>query len=432
MGTAMRLLVSLLFLLCSGISLAQSPDCSWTDTTACLQQNRFVVSMTFDSAGAAFVPSSAGLPAGNAEPVFGGMNAAVFRFYDVDQVDAFVKVLNGCPINGRFWVFASGATDAATEITVTDTVTGDTVRYASDAGQPFSPVADTNAFATCDASATVPEGAGGFGIHDEDQRGTASCGFAFCLQNGRYGLDVAFESLTGDTGVATASGAVDHSGVGALFGPEGLDFLSSVLDGGPDNGAFWFATASDINFELTYTLTDTQTGRVNVYVDPLEQAGTILDRGQPLEASLQAVQGGDPVSFELLLTNTAPTERNFRATLPVPTGAVNPRYTCRAAGDAVCPNASGSGTFNQVGPISAGGGLTYTILFDRAASRGTTGIIQVEATVETEAHALSESQARVVSAGEAPVALPVPADSLLMLGLLAVLLLIAGLVQRCR
>lgn len=428
----MRFPASVFLLLCSTVSWAQSPDCAWTDTTACIQQNRFVVSMTFDSAGAAFVPSVAGLPSGNAEPVVGGMNAAVFQFYDGDQLDAYVKVLNGCPINGRFWVFAAGATDAATEITVTDTVTGDTVSYVSDAGQPFASVADTDAFATCDAP--PPRGEAGESTVDEKgQRGSTICGFTFCLQNGRYGLEVAFETLAGDTGIAGASGSLDHTGVGTLFGTDGLDFLASVLDGRPDNNAFWFAAGTDINIELVYTLTDTQTGRVNVYVDPMELAGTVLDRGQPVEATLNGVRGGDPVGFELLLTNTAPTERGFRATLPLPSGASNPRFTCQAAGDAVCPNASGSGPFDEAGPIAAGGALTYIILFDRTAPRGATETIQAEATVATEAHALSESRSRVVSAGEAPAPLSVPADSPWMLALLAgLLLMIAGFIPRIR
>lgn len=59
-----------------------------------------------------------------------------------------VKVLNGCGVNGRFWVFLSGLTDVGVEVTVEDTATGQTWAHHHAAGTPLQPRLDTEAL-TC-------------------------------------------------------------------------------------------------------------------------------------------------------------------------------------------------------------------------------------------------------------------------------------------
>ncbi|HYH44927.1 MAG TPA: hypothetical protein VEG34_04530, partial [Thermoanaerobaculia bacterium] len=60
-----------------------------------------------------------------------------------------VKVLNGCALNGRYWVFAGGLTNVRAVLTVTDTQTGARKQYTNPQGAPFQPVQDTGAFAGC-------------------------------------------------------------------------------------------------------------------------------------------------------------------------------------------------------------------------------------------------------------------------------------------
>lgn len=60
-----------------------------------------------------------------------------------------VKVLNGCGLNQRYWVFVSATTNIQFTVTVTDTQTGDTQTYASALGFAAAPLQDTNAFSTC-------------------------------------------------------------------------------------------------------------------------------------------------------------------------------------------------------------------------------------------------------------------------------------------
>jgi hypothetical protein len=72
-----------------------------------------------------------------------------FWFFDPANVEVVVKVLDGCAINGQYWVFASGLTNVATEMRVTDTQTGQSRIYRNPQNQAFLPVQDTGAFDGC-------------------------------------------------------------------------------------------------------------------------------------------------------------------------------------------------------------------------------------------------------------------------------------------
>ena len=60
------------------------------------------------------------------------------------------KVLDGCAINGSYWVFAAGLTNVGVQIFVTDLQTGTQGQgYANDFGTAFPPIQDTSALHTC-------------------------------------------------------------------------------------------------------------------------------------------------------------------------------------------------------------------------------------------------------------------------------------------
>ncbi len=72
-----------------------------------------------------------------------------FRFFRPDNVEEIVKVHNGCGLNQRYWVFGAGLTNVRVVTRVTDTHTGQVRTYTNPQGQPFQPLQDTGAFATC-------------------------------------------------------------------------------------------------------------------------------------------------------------------------------------------------------------------------------------------------------------------------------------------
>ena len=72
--------------------------------------------------------------------------SGAFWFFGASNLELDVKVLEGCAVNGRWWVFAAGLTDVGVAIVVTDTATGEQQRYESPRGAPFEAIQDTAAF----------------------------------------------------------------------------------------------------------------------------------------------------------------------------------------------------------------------------------------------------------------------------------------------
>lgn len=72
-----------------------------------------------------------------------------FWFFDPANVETVVKVLDGCPVNERFWVYAGGLTDLGVMLTVTDTLRGAVATYQNTLGRPFETIADVDALDAC-------------------------------------------------------------------------------------------------------------------------------------------------------------------------------------------------------------------------------------------------------------------------------------------
>ena len=70
-----------------------------------------------------------------------------FWFFNQENVELLVKVLDGCPITDHWWVFAGGLTDVEVTLRVTDTLSGMVKTYFNPQKTPFEPVQDTSAFA---------------------------------------------------------------------------------------------------------------------------------------------------------------------------------------------------------------------------------------------------------------------------------------------
>jgi hypothetical protein len=93
--------------------------------------------------------SAPGFGEGSAQAVPLTDESGYFTFFSPSNVELMVKVLNGCPVNQRYWVFMAGLTNQAVTVHVEDTLLGRLVTYSNPAGRPFQPVQDTTSFATC-------------------------------------------------------------------------------------------------------------------------------------------------------------------------------------------------------------------------------------------------------------------------------------------
>jgi hypothetical protein len=117
-----------------------NPSCMEDANTLCLNAGRFKVTATYDGGNAG---------AGHAQVVPLTDDTGYLWFFDASNVEAVVKVLNGCDDDGYYWVFAGGLTDVKVVLNVTDTFTGAVRRYVNPQDTSFKPIQDTGAFPAC-------------------------------------------------------------------------------------------------------------------------------------------------------------------------------------------------------------------------------------------------------------------------------------------
>lgn len=113
--------------------------CVAREDLACVQGGRFGVEVDWED-------SRGRTGRGKAIP-FATDKSALFAFFDIDNWEVQIKMLNGCAENGHRWVFASATTNLGYTLTVTDLVTDAVVTYTNPVGTLAPAIADTRAFA---------------------------------------------------------------------------------------------------------------------------------------------------------------------------------------------------------------------------------------------------------------------------------------------
>jgi hypothetical protein len=127
--------------LASAATLATPGPCVADAATLCLGGGRFRVRVAWATASALGQGGVVAAPSATA--------SGLLWFFSPDNWEITVKVLDGCGVNERFWVFASAMTDVEYALTVSDTTTGATRAYFNPLGATAQTVADTGAFPTC-------------------------------------------------------------------------------------------------------------------------------------------------------------------------------------------------------------------------------------------------------------------------------------------
>jgi hypothetical protein len=105
----------------------------------CLNDGRFAVDVRWYTAEAS----------GHGTPVDVTADSATYSLFGTGNVELVVKVLDGCAVNGHHWVFMAGLTDVMVLVTVTEVATATAWSYSNPLGQPFPPIQDISAFASC-------------------------------------------------------------------------------------------------------------------------------------------------------------------------------------------------------------------------------------------------------------------------------------------
>jgi hypothetical protein len=251
--------------------LTQVYPCFPSATVLCVNGDRFRVEVTWTKPD-----GSSG--AGQAIALTG--DTGYFWFFSANNIEMVIKVVDGRPLNSRFWVFAGGLTNVQAVINVTDTQTGAVRSYTNPQGVAFAPIQDTSAFTGLVASSArtgLSEAAGPStseaapSIPAESARApedALACGADatnLCLNAGRFRVAVAWTKPDGTTGAGQAVSLTSDTGYFWFFTSNNVEMVIKVVDGRAFNSRYWVFAGGLTNVQVLITVTDTQTGSVKTY-----------------------------------------------------------------------------------------------------------------------------------------------------------------------
>lgn len=114
--------------------------CTADATSLCLNENRFRVKASYRT-------SSGSTGSGRAVELTD--DTGYLWFFDRDNVEVVIKVLNACSFADRVWVFAGGLTNVEVDLAVVDTRTGFFTAYRNPLSEAFRPIQDTDGLPAC-------------------------------------------------------------------------------------------------------------------------------------------------------------------------------------------------------------------------------------------------------------------------------------------
>ena len=210
-----------------------------------------------------------------------------FWFFDAANIEMVVKVLDGCALNGHYWVYAAGLTDVGVTTTVQDLRTGAEKSWMNPRGTLFEPIADTSAFATCDSAASARRGSGAVlsgappgRVADLYQASLTATGeavgadgacvggdTALCLQASRF--EVRANWHVGDqSGAGMTIPRTADTGMFWFFSEDNVELIVKVLDGCALNGHRWVLMGGLTDVVVDVSVTDSETGEARMYRSP--------------------------------------------------------------------------------------------------------------------------------------------------------------------
>ena len=120
-------------------SSSPAGTCESSAERLCLQDSRYAVTVDWRTADSN----------GQGRVVHAGTNdSGLFTFFNAENWEVLIKVLDGCAVNSHVWVYGASTTDVGYTIQVTDTATatGTVKEYRNESGMPAPAITDSAAF----------------------------------------------------------------------------------------------------------------------------------------------------------------------------------------------------------------------------------------------------------------------------------------------
>jgi len=214
-----------------------SSGCPGGDGALCLNGNRFIASVAWHD------PRSNARGTATALPLT--TDTGAFWFFSAGNAELLVKVLDGRPVNGHWWVFFGALTDLEYDLTVTDTESGIHKLYHN---PPYTLASRADVFAFLDPPppGAPEEGVAILGV----PRSQTACPAGACL--GAFQVSVEWvDPATGETHQATGVKLSEGSAYFWFFDPSNIELIVKVLDGHAVNGHWWVFYGALSNVEYT-------------------------------------------------------------------------------------------------------------------------------------------------------------------------------------
>jgi hypothetical protein len=207
-------------------------------------------------------------------------DSAYFWFFDPENVELVVKILDGRAINGKWWFFYGALSNVEYTITLRDKKTGASKTYFNPAGR-FASVGDTAALPGSTSSISSVQTAlvpAELPIALGSVAGPCTAEpTSLCLKEGRFKVEVTWQDSTGHSGLGHAVPLNSNTGYFWFFDVNNIELMLKVLDGRALNDHWWVFYASLSNVQYTIRVTDTVTGTVKTYFNPAGNFASVGD-----------------------------------------------------------------------------------------------------------------------------------------------------------
>lgn len=258
--------------------------CEADDTTLCLNGGRFEVRTLWRDFEGQTGVGHTGMLTGD---------TGYFWFFNPNNIEVVLKVLDGRNINDNWWIFFGALSSVEYTVSVRDTWTGESRSYYNPSGVMAS-VGDIDGLPGYDPDpmmesmaldlAVARSLAGGpfvaaTAVEPAPQpAGDCVAGNSvLCLQGGRFQVEVDWNTFRGQTGSGHAQALTSETGTFWFFSPNNIELVVKVLDGNAINGHWWvfYGALSDVDY--TITVTDTVTGVSREYHNSQGELASVGD-----------------------------------------------------------------------------------------------------------------------------------------------------------
>ncbi len=196
-----------------------------------------------------------------------------FWFFDDDNVELILKLIDGGGFNGHHWVYYGALSNVEYTFTVTDSETGAAKRYFNPATR-FASSGDITAFGPQGAhaqggpaeamtrAATPPEVslAAPSPLRQGLPGACVPTPTRFCILDDRFAVTATWRDFSGHTGTANAGTLTDDTGYFWFFNEANVEVVLKMVDAAAFNQHFWVYYGALSNVEYTLTVTDTVAG----------------------------------------------------------------------------------------------------------------------------------------------------------------------------